>query len=246
MTVEILPSLSILIPAYNEEGEIGETLACARESVEKAGLRGWDIIVCDNNSTDKTAVIAQAAGAQVVFEPHNQIARARNRAAEVARGDWLLFLDADTRLSPSLLAAALKKMVQPDIVGGGALVSFSGEIPPVFRVLVNVWNKMSVGFGWAAGCFLFCRRSAWREVGGFDARYYASEEVWFSRRLTRWGRAHNQRFEILTNPRVVTSGRKFRWFKTTRLLIHLVLLSVPGALRFQKTCGLWYQRPTKR
>ena len=60
--------------------------------------RGWttELIVCDNNSSDATPAIAAAAGARVVFEPVNQIGRARNAAAAAATGDWLVFVDADS------------------------------------------------------------------------------------------------------------------------------------------------------
>ena len=63
-----------------------------------------ELIVCDNNSTDRTAAIAAAAGAIVVFEPINQISRARNTGAARATGDWLLFVDADSFPTRELFA----------------------------------------------------------------------------------------------------------------------------------------------
>ena len=88
--------LSIVIPAWNEEKLLPATLqalhsACA--SFSAAGI-SWEVIVCDNNSTDRTAEVARASGASVVFEPVNQISRARNTGAAAASGSWLLFLDA--------------------------------------------------------------------------------------------------------------------------------------------------------
>jgi len=236
-------TLSILIPAYNEAVELPETLARVRAAVESVGLADWELIVCDNNSTDDTAALAAQGGARVVFEPHNQIARARNRAAVDARGEWLLFLDADTRLSPSLLSAALRAMADPGVAGGGAAVAFAERPPAGARWLTALWNTVSRRFGWAAGCFLFCRRTAWAETGGFDERFYASEEIWFSRRVGRWARRRGQVFRILTEAFAVTSGRKFRWFGPVRMLGHLVVLSIPGAVRVRALCGLWYKRP---
>ena len=58
--------------------------------------------MCDNNSKDRTAEIARAAGARVVFEPVNQIARARNAGAAAATGIWLVFVDADSHPSAAL------------------------------------------------------------------------------------------------------------------------------------------------
>ena len=88
---------SIIVPALNEEKMLASSLAAIREEAKAfEGVADWELIVCDNNSTDRTAEIARAAGAHVVFEPVNQISRARNRGASVATGDWLIFIDADS------------------------------------------------------------------------------------------------------------------------------------------------------
>jgi glycosyltransferase involved in cell wall biosynthesis len=81
--------ISIIIPAFNEEKLLGETLAHIKLAADIFTGIGWEIelIVCDNNSTDRTADIARAAGANVVFEPVNQISRARNSGAAAAVGD---------------------------------------------------------------------------------------------------------------------------------------------------------------
>jgi len=75
--------ISIIVPAFNEERLLGESLAQIKSAANAFAQRGWDfeLIVCDNNSTDRTAEIARAAGATVVFEPVNQIARSRNSGA---------------------------------------------------------------------------------------------------------------------------------------------------------------------
>ncbi len=88
--------VSVVIPAFNEARLLGETLRHVQAALTVFTSRGWgvEIIVCDNNSTDATAEIARAAGATVVFEPENQIARARNSGAAAATGDWLIFVDA--------------------------------------------------------------------------------------------------------------------------------------------------------
>jgi len=98
--------ISIIIPAFNEERLLGRTLENInglRPVFTRAGIE-TELIVCDNNSTDRTAEIARAAGAAVVFEPENQIARARNRGASEASGEWLLFIDADSHPSAELFA----------------------------------------------------------------------------------------------------------------------------------------------
>ena len=78
--------ISVIIPAFNEERLIGETLRLVKAAMTAFSWRRWatEVIVCDNNSTDRTAELARAGGAAVVFEPVNQIARARNCGAAAA------------------------------------------------------------------------------------------------------------------------------------------------------------------
>src|SRR5436853_2054281 len=95
-----------------------------RSAMEAFAERGWpaELIVCDNNSTDQTAEIARAAGAKVVFEPVNQIARARNAGASIATGEWLVFVDADSQPSRELLEDVAQIISTGRFVAGGATV----------------------------------------------------------------------------------------------------------------------------
>ena len=119
------PEISVLIPAFNEEQLIGSVIDSVNQSFAAIAPRSYEIIVCDNNSTDRTAGIALDKGAQVVSEPHNQIARARNTAAKIARGNWLIFLDADTFLSPALLKNTIEALETGRVCGGGSALALS-------------------------------------------------------------------------------------------------------------------------
>ena len=90
-----------MVPAFNEEQLIEASLRSIRAAMAAFDRAGWEseLIVCDNNSTDRTADIARAMGATVVFEPINQISRARNAGAAAASGGWLVFVDADSQPS---------------------------------------------------------------------------------------------------------------------------------------------------
>lgn len=113
-----LVAFSIVIPAFNEENYLGNTLDSLRSGMSEISDLKGEIIVVDNNSSDKTAEVATAKGARVVFEPINQISKARNTGAKLAKGEYLIFIDADTQVSPELLGLVLKKLRYYNCGGG--------------------------------------------------------------------------------------------------------------------------------
>ncbi len=237
-------TISVLVPAYNEETLLGKMLSSVRESFRAIGREDYQLIVCDNNSTDGTASAAAAAGARVVFEPHNQIARARNAAAVAATGKWLIFIDADSRLNPRLLRRTLENLESGRICGGGARVAMPSAAAPVaMRAGLAFWNAVSVLCGWAAGSYVYCLRSAWEETGGFDERYYAGEEISFSRRLKKWGRRRGMTFAVISDEALETSARKADHFTLGQMIRQVVVCCLPGSLRRRDRCSFWYSRP---
>ncbi len=237
-----MTDVSFVVPAWNEAGGIAATLASLRGAGEAAVPGRYEIVVVDNASTDGTAAIAETSGARVVHEPHRQIARARNRGAREARGRFLVFVDADTLVSPEVVRQALEAMGTGGVVGGGSVLRFSGG-NSLARGAVGLWNRISRRMSWAAGSFLFCRREAWEGVGGFDEGLYAGEEIGFSRAVSRWGRARGLGFRILSAHPPVTSSRKMEGAKATwRALLQLLVINAcPLLVRSRWACFLWYQ-----
>ena len=225
--------LSIVVPAFNEEKLLGATLEAIREAAR--GLE-TELIVCDNNSTDRTAEIARQAGAKVVFEPVNQISRARNAGAAAAGGDWLVFVDADSLPEAALFADLAAAIASGRYVGGGATVRFDAA-DRFSHAAVSTWNAISRGMRWAAGSFVFCRADAFRAIGGFSTELFASEEIDFSRRLKRLGR-----LTILHRHPLRTSGRKVRLYSKREYfsLLFRVVLTGGRALRRREDCFAWY------
>lgn len=236
------PWLSVVVPAYNEEKLLPRSLRAIRESL--AGWtetgRTWELILCDNASTDATARLAAEAGARVVFEPIRQIARARNRGAAEARGHWLLFIDADSFPSRELMTELGETLQQPDVLGGGALVELESN-HGLGLFLTRFWNNVSRLTRWAPGSFLFCRAAAFRELGGFDESLFVSEELDLSRRLKRLARRRGQRMVILRQP-LLTSARKLDLYGPRELLrFCLRYLRRPGeTARSRDLCHIWY------
>lgn len=236
---------SVIIPAYNERSFLADTLANLQLAMKTVPSLG-EIIVVDNDSTDNTAEIARNYGARVVFEPFRQIARARNSGARAANSSFLVFLDADTVLPPVLLSQALKLLASGTCCGGGTLLNFDTPLPFLADRLVRFWNWLSKTNRLAAGSFIFCLARAFFKIGGFDEKTYAGEEISLSRRISAWGKKHNQVFTILEEHPVITSGRKFHWYSSLQIAMLLLLFSIfPFALRSRSLCRFWYTRPIK-
>lgn len=236
---------SVIIPAYNEESYLPATLESLHLAMENIPYQG-EIIVVDNDSTDRTAEIARGYGARVIFEPFRQIATARNSGAKAATGSQLVFLDADTLLPPPLLKKALNLLENNTCCGGGTLLNFDTQLPFLARKLVGFWNWLSRTNKLAAGSFIFCLARAFHDVGGFDQTTYAGEEVFLSRKISGWGKKHNLPFTILEEYPVVTSGRKFHWYSSLQIALLLLMFTVfPFALHSRKLCRFWYTRPAE-
>ncbi len=234
---------SVIIPAYNEEVLLANTLDVLQKAMAGIPLNG-EIIVTDNNSTDRTAEIAQAAGAKVVFEPINQISRARNTGAKHAQGRYLVFIDADTQAPPGLLQTALNNLQSGTCCGGGANVCFDTPVDLHVRAVLAYWNTISRVFHLAAGSFVYCLREDFEACGGFSEKHYAAEEIWFSITMKRIAKKSNRKFCIISKPEVITSSRKLFWFSHIQQLALLILLALfPFMMRYKWMCGYWYKRP---
>lgn len=236
--------LSIIIPAWNEEKLLPETLAAIRSaasaSLNPAGI-GWELIVCDNNSTDRTAAVAGEAGATVVFEPVNQIGRARNTGAAAATGDWILFVDADSTPSRELFADLAGVLLNPKVLGGGSLLHMPLEQRGA-RSALAIWHWISIRCRYAAGSFLFVRTAAFREAGGFDTAFFAGEEIFLSKKLKKLAKRNRQQFIILTKHPMPTSPRKLQmhrpWYHLAWLL--KTILTGGRTLKRRESCDIWY------
>ena len=105
-------------------------------------------------------------------------------------------------------------------------------------------NKKYTLLSLAAGCFIYCRRDAFEDVGGFSEEVYASEEIWLSRAITSWGRDREMSFDIITDWPISTSVRKVDWYSQGKLLVlFLPIMLFPPLVRVQSFCKAWYRRP---
>lgn len=236
--------VSVVVPAFNEEALLARSLAGIRSATEAFASRGWksELIVCDNNSTDATAQIARAAGAKVVFEPVNQISRARNSGAREADGDWLVFVDADSVPSRELFAEVGESIAWGRCLAGGATVTYGETRRAAALAIARVWNTASRLGRWAAGSFIFCEAASFREAGGFSEELYASEEIELFVRLKRLARRKGRSIAILHRHPLLTSDRKLALHGWRDFFVFIAKGIITGgrSLRSRSDCYLWY------
>ena len=227
--------ISFIVPAHNEAAGLGRTLQAIQDSARTTG-QPFEVIVVDDASTDATAEVARQWQATVLGVNHRQIAATRNSGGRAARGEQLLFVDADTTINPHVVASALRRM-QAGAVGGGAPARFADAVPLYARLLIwwlGVFMRLA---GLAGGAFMFCTRAAFQATGGFDERLFGAEDAAFSSALKRKGR-----FVVLSE-HVLTSGRRVRAASGLQVLANLVCIGIaPGQVLTRRSAveKIWY------
>ncbi len=235
--------ISIIVPAFNEEEWLDETLAQIKSAGSVFAQIGWEmeLVVCDNNSNDRTAEIARAAGATVVFEPVNQVSRARNAGAAAATGDWLVFVDADSHPSTELFADMVKEIQSGDCIAGGAVLRWDRR-NCIFELVTAVVN---LGFRWRrmlSGAFIFIETAAFRKLDGFSREVFAGEDYELSGRLNKLSEETGKRFVVLHQHPIITSARRLKDFTVLsplQLVAH-ILLHPHACTTSREAAHRWY------
>ena len=235
--------ISVIVPAFNEEKLLGTSLTEIKAAAAAFLARGWEfeLVVCDNNSTDRTADIARAAGARVVFEPVNQIARARNAGAAIATGHWLVFVDADSHPSEALFADVAREISSGKTLAGGVTIRLDKKLF-VAGLVTRAWNWTSRLNRLMAGSFIFVEAAVFRQLGGFHNELYAAEELELSRRLKKIARETRRKIVILHRHPIKTSARKMSLY-TPREMGGFFLRSLFNhrkAIRDPRAAYMWY------
>jgi glycosyltransferase involved in cell wall biosynthesis len=226
--------ISFVIPAHNEEALLARTVAAIHDSARRLG-EPYEVLVVNDASTDRTGAIARELQVRVIEVAHRQISATRNAGARAAAGGRLVFVDADTLVTPRVIRAAVRAMAR-GAVGGGALIHIEGRLPAYALAIEFTLRAFAPVVGLAGGCFLFCTRAAFDAASGFDESLFATEEVAFTRRLKALGRF------VILRELVTTSGRKLRAHSAAAMFGIGLRLALGGLQAVRRREGLeyWY------
>ena len=188
------PRISVIVPARNAAGTVGECLrGLAAQSLSRDA---YEVIVAvDMRPEDGTAEIARSLGAQVVTQTMRGAGAARNDGVAVARGEWIAFTDADCIPSRGWLKALLASVETSD--GGGAVLGAAGQTLGIdsnsaAARFVDLTGGLRADrhlaharYPWAPTSNAMYRRDALVAVGGFDARFDSYEGCDLHTRILR-------------------------------------------------------------
>ena len=204
--------LSIIIPTYNEANNINTTIGAL---FDQAKQKPFEIIVVDCGSADNTV---QAIRYPEVISVVNPLLAGKKCSslrfgANIAQGNTLLFLDADT-LVPNHYDQAIEQALQnPSVVGGAFEFSFDKSSFPLF--CISFFNRLRYRFRkrFYGDQGIFVRKKAYDESGGWPERSLL-EAAYLCRNLQKYGR-----LQLLPLP-VITSSRRFTEGGVWRVFLH--------------------------
>ncbi len=201
-------NFSVIIPAYNEENYLPKTLAAIKTALATIDFLA-EIIVVDNESTDKTAQTAKDFGAKVVSESEHNIAKVRNTGAKNASGDVLIFIDADTIVPETLFQKIAEAMKNEKCFGGAVAVSYEPFQRKWMKFYLLGWKFWGKLFNMKQGATQFCRKAVFDKLNGYDESIFIGEDIEFYWKLSKFAKQNGGFLHFIENPKAITSSRRF-------------------------------------
>jgi len=203
--------ISVVIPAYNEEKEIKN---CLDSFVKQTATKTYEVILVNNNSTDKTTTIAEGyfgkLNLKIFFEKEKGRGAARNKGFMEASGNIILSTDADTKVPPNWIEELSNKLLESRAVAVSGTCKifdcgrFDNAAFNFLQPLVMKLYRVIIGHYWLSGFNFAIYKKIYESSGGFNPKLNALEDIELSFRVSRVGK-------ILFAPDlpVIFSGRRF-------------------------------------
>jgi glycosyltransferase involved in cell wall biosynthesis len=203
------PFFSIIIPAYNEERNIGKLL----DTIAHQSYRNFEVIVSDSASEDGTCRVVEEYKNKVeslllLEEKTQNVSAARNHGANSAKGEFLIFLDADVTIEEHFLKAMFKhiQVDQPSMATAWnrpSPPSWRGRI--IFGLMNRIIQMLQNTHPAANGPCIFIRKTLFERIGGFDQTIFFGEDYDLIKRAFRRGGI----MRVYRNPLLFVSTRRF-------------------------------------
>ncbi|MBL7545412.1 MAG: glycosyltransferase [Bdellovibrionaceae bacterium] len=234
--------ISIVIPAFNEEKCLPETLSfinAAQKHIKQEFNIPTEVIVVDNASTDKTSLVANEFGARVVRHEVRNISSVRNAGIKQSSYDLVVTVDADTYVPLDAFSKIWTEMMTEKFIGGGVRMGIRSNRTHV-RFFVSVMEFLMMKItGISLGMFFFSKDAALK-IGGFRETHLAAEDMAFARDLRVYGKTMNKRFLNLRSVRILTFDRKNASSKQMFLSLLTGLKVLIGIQPKKEDLDYWY------
>ncbi len=208
--------ISIIIPAFNEEQYLPKLLECLKNQTYK----DYEIIVVDANSKDKTREIANKYGCRIV-KSGALPGIGRNKGAKIAKGNILLFLDADTLINSSFLKNSIEEFEKNNLDAASVkIIPQSNKlIDKVFLGIFNAWvTSTQYFYPHAIGACIFCKKWLHGKINGFDEKIAVAEDMDYVKRCSTSGK-----FRILKNAKLYFSMRRYEHYGHFNVAMKIIL-----------------------
>lgn len=179
--------ISVVIPAFNEEQLIGKCIEAVKN--QTLGKEEYEILVVDNNSTDKTAEIAKKLGATVISYSQKQgFSATKQFGTQKAKGEIIAYTDADSIPDTHWLEAIKKLMQNKNLVCvGGTILSTEGTLVNflfiIYDFIARVNQLFDISLIWSPN--MAVRKDAFMQIGGFNTTLKTSDDWEFIARIQK-------------------------------------------------------------
>ncbi len=211
---------SVIVPALQEERTIGKSLSSIDIARRRSG-HNVEIILVDGGSSDRTVEVAGRFADKTLVHEERGIGKARNVGAMHARGETLVFLDADVRVPENFFSDIYSRFMTSNLAGASCRVMPHPEVCPsgFERGFYTVWHNLRRIFYNIRPCGtgdngIIVRRGIFEKVRGFDESLPVIEDLDFVFRASMHGR-----FEYLKDLTIHETIRRFRDMGTPRFVM---------------------------
>lgn len=221
---------SVVIPAFNEEKSIEDTLFSLLRSEQNTKIK-YEVILVDNNSTDKTIQIAEkfsnGMDLRIIKETKQGRGAARARGFNEAKGEFILSADADTIFFNNWIELMVSELKNKNVGVTTSCKIIDG--PFLTRLLFNtsqpllmILYRIIFGHFWLSGFSFGIKKSIYLQSGGFDAMLQAQEDTDLSFRVSKFGKIKFINLPVIVSDRRFKKGLFIGYFEYISSYFHAI------------------------